>query len=318
MVKISVVVPVYNMEDKVERCLDSLVNQTLKDIELIVINDGSKDKSDQIIKKYLSKYSNIKYINRSNKGISYTRNEGIKKAKGDYIGFVDSDDYVELDMYEKMYKALIKSQSDIVVCSYNKFNNDDKIPVNISSNCLITNLYDNPSMVYKMDYSPWNKLFKKELWDDVCFPDKIKYEDLEAVLKVFLKTNKVTYIDEYLYNYLVNENGETGIINDKVFDILTILDNLSLSFENKNKKLKKAYKILCTKKIFEYVHRIIDHKDYELCISFVDKGYKFLDRHFRNWKVRYLLSSNSIKDFIMHYYRIHPNMYKKYIIKKIN
>lgn len=317
MIKVSVVVPVYNMEDKIKRCLDSLVNQTLKDIELIVINDGSKDKSDEIIKKYVSKYPNIIYINRSNKGISYTRNEGIKKAKGKYIGFVDSDDYAELDMYEKMYNILEETNMDIAICNYYKFNSDGKTKVNISSECSIGSISDNPKMIYKIDYNPWNKLYNRKLWNNVLFPDKLKYEDLEAVLKVCLKTDNIIYVDDYLYNYLINDNGETGIVDESVFDILTILDHLVHEFKDKDNSLQSAFEFLCCKKIFEYVHRIIDIKDEELSLSFLDKSYEFLNNYFGRWKWKYLKSFESFKDLGMRFLRINPSLYKLYIHKKV-
>ena len=237
MVDISVIVPIYNMEKKLKRCLDSLVNQTFKNIEIILINDGSTDKSEKIIEEYSKKYKNIKVISRKNKGISYSRNEGIKKATGKYLAFVDSDDYINLDMYEKLYNKIEKENADIVICNYNKFysSNPNKFEkVNIAKKCKITNLSDNPSMIYNIEYAPWNKLYNKKLWDSVEFPINVKYEDLEAVLKVFLRSNKIVYLNEYLYNYEINDTGETGIIDKRVFDIYIILDNLYEEFKKRD------------------------------------------------------------------------------------
>ena len=124
MKKITIIVPVYNAENYLKKCLDSLVKQTLKDIDIIVINDGSTDKSMKIIEKYCIQYDNVRMISRENRGISYSRNEGIKLAKTPYIAFVDSDDYVELDMYEKLYNLITKDESSIAICNYKFF--DDK------------------------------------------------------------------------------------------------------------------------------------------------------------------------------------------------
>ena len=122
MIKVSVIVPVYNQEKRLHRCMDSLVNQTLDSIELIVINDGSTDKSLKVLNEYKEKYpKKIKLITRENKGISITRNEGLSIAKGKYVGFVDSDDYVELDMYEKLYNKVEQEKCDIVICNYKMF-----------------------------------------------------------------------------------------------------------------------------------------------------------------------------------------------------
>ena len=116
MIKVSVIVPVYNTEKYLAKCLDSLVNQTLKDIEIIVVNDGTKDNSEKIINKYLKKYSKIRYYKKENGGLSSARNYGIELANGEYVGFVDSDDYVKDGMFSKMYECAIKNNSDIVVC----------------------------------------------------------------------------------------------------------------------------------------------------------------------------------------------------------
>ena len=117
MPKVSVIVPVYNVEKYLSKCLDSLVNQTLKDIEIIVVNDGTKDNSQSIIDKYTKKYSKkIKSYIKENGGLSSARNYGLKYAKGEYISFIDSDDYVDLQMFEKMYNEAINHKFDIVVC----------------------------------------------------------------------------------------------------------------------------------------------------------------------------------------------------------
>ena len=112
MPKVSVIVPVYNVEKYIEKCLESLVNQTLKDIEIIIVNDGSKDKSEKIINKFLSKYKNIVYVEKQNGGLSDARNYGMKYAKGEYIAFLDSDDYVDTTIYEKMYNKAKEENAD--------------------------------------------------------------------------------------------------------------------------------------------------------------------------------------------------------------
>ena len=119
MKKVSVVVPVYNTEKYLDICLNSLVNQTIDDIEIIIVNDGSTDNSIKIIKKYMKQYpEKIVLLDQKNSGISVARNNGISIAKGEFIGFVDSDDFVELNMYENLYNAIKNTKSDIVVCDY--------------------------------------------------------------------------------------------------------------------------------------------------------------------------------------------------------
>ena len=115
--KVSVIVPVYNVYKYLDKCLNSLVNQTLKDIEIIIVNDGSKENEEEIINKYLDKYSNIKYYKKENGGLSSARNYGILKSTGKFICFVDSDDYVELNTYELLYNKMISGNYDVVDCT---------------------------------------------------------------------------------------------------------------------------------------------------------------------------------------------------------
>ena len=127
MIKVSVIVPVYNVEEYLEKCLESLVNQTLKDIEIIVVNDGSPDNSQKIIDRYKEKYHNIISIEDINHGQGYARNKGISLAKGKYIMFLDSDDTVELTILEKMYNIIEKQKVDVVISDINKIINNQKI-----------------------------------------------------------------------------------------------------------------------------------------------------------------------------------------------
>ena len=116
MPKVSIIVPVYNMQNYLKKCFDSLINQTLADVEIIVVNDESTDNSPEIIEAYALMDKRIKVINRKNGGLSMARNSGMSVATGEYIGFVDSDDWVELEMYEKMYDLASKHSADIVIC----------------------------------------------------------------------------------------------------------------------------------------------------------------------------------------------------------
>ena len=134
MVKISVIVPVYNVEKYLDKCLNSLVNQTLKDIEIIVINDGSPDNSQTIIECYSKKYSNVKSYVKRNGGISDARNYGLKYASGEYIAFVDSDDYVDLSMMEKLYNKAIENSYDIVECNLHMVDDNGNLLKDVNTN----------------------------------------------------------------------------------------------------------------------------------------------------------------------------------------
>ena len=161
--KLSVIVSVYNTEKYIEKCLDSLLNQTYKNIEIVVINDCSTDNSLRILKKYAKKYDNIKLLeNKENKGLSYSRNIGLDNASGDYIGYIDSDDYIDSDYYEKMMKAIIKEKSDIVITDmkivYENHSNPDHITKGCNGDVTTLNIIKNG-----LAASACNKVFKKEI-----------------------------------------------------------------------------------------------------------------------------------------------------------
>ena len=316
MKKVSVIVPIYNMEKRLEICLKSLENQTLKDIEVILINDGSTDNSIKIINKHIAVYPNLyKLIDRENKGISASRNEGIKLSTGKYLAFVDSDDYIEDDMLEKLYDQIINDCSDIVICNYKEvYENSAEVTYhNIGKNCKISSLYENPKMIYKIDYAPWNKLYKRELWENIEYPVGVKYEDLETILKVFLKAKKVSYLDDYLYNYYQNTNGQTATINDRVYEIFIILSNLREAFINKQHEMWDAYQELCISKIFIYSQLILKKSDKNFSKEFVEKGYDYIEANFKHWKVSYIIKAKNLKNFILRIMETNKFLYNKYI-----
>ena len=225
MVKVSVIVPVYNVEKYIDKCLNSLVNQTLKEIEIIVVNDGTKDNSQEIVDKYVKKYPKIvkSYI-KENGGLSSARNYGLDYATGEYIGFVDSDDWVELDMYEKMYFQAIESESDIVVCDVvNVYENGSSIYLNSNFNYsddVFKNYIISPPMAC-------TRLYKKYLFDKVRFKEGILYEDLNLTPGLVKYAKKISFVKNGFYNYL----QRTGSImnqdefNLKLLDIFDVLDN---------------------------------------------------------------------------------------------
>lgn len=301
--KISVIVPVYNMEKKLRRCLDSLINQTLREIEIIVINDGSKDGSLNIIKSYAQNNSNIVIIDRENRGISASRNEGIEHANGKYIGFVDSDDYVELNMFEQLYNVIENNSADIVVCNYKIFNenNSSVIYEEVTSKTDINTFKKNPRMVNDIHYMPWNKLYKRELFDCVTFPINTKYEDLSTIIKVFSKANKIVPCKEFLYNYLLNENGETLTIDERIFDIIDILNDIVIYFKNSDssKQFNDELEKLCVSKIMMYKTLSYGLKNKHKILEFSFKSLKFLDSNFENWRNNYKFKTKKLKEKIM-------------------
>lgn len=296
MKKVSIIVPVYNMEKYLEKCMDSLVNQTLEDIEIIVINDGSTDNSINILNQYKNEYPNkIIVIDQKNKGISAARNIGIDKANGKYIGFVDSDDYVKLDMYEKLYNKIEKSKSDIVVCNYTKYFMDGEkfINLDMTKNIISSCIYDNPSMLNTIYYGPCNKLYKKSLFEDIRFPIQKKYEDLNAILKVFFKAKKIDKVSDYLYIYRINENGETLTINKKICDITFIIEDLInyIKQDDNYNLIEYEFKKLCIDQLFYYLILSYSIKDKSYIKGFRKEIIRILNSNFKDWKYKFIFDS---------------------------
>ena len=231
MPKLSIIVPVYNVEKYLDKCLERILNSTYKDFELIVINDGTKDNSEQIITKYLDneKYKDkITYISKENSGLSDTRNLGMSKAKGEYIAFVDSDDYIQTTMYETMMNKALEKNYDIVACDV-KLVYEDSDKEKIISSAYEKDLFNKDEIKQTMlTYYPvvWNKIYKKSLLDGIEFSKGVWYEDMEFNLKVYPRINSIGVVKEPLYNYLQRGNSITYTYNDKLYDIITNMDTV--------------------------------------------------------------------------------------------
>ena len=231
MPKLSIIVPVYNVEKYLDKCLERILNSTYKDFELIVINDGTKDNSEQIITKYLDneKYKDkITYISKENSGLSDTRNLGMSKAKGEYIAFVDSDDYIQTTMYETMMNKALEKNYDIVACDV-KLVYEDSDKEKIISSAYEKDLFNKDEIKQTMlTYYPvvWNKIYKKSLLEGIEFSKGVWYEDMEFNLKVYPRINSIGVVKEPLYNYLQRGNSITYTYNDKLYDIITNMDTV--------------------------------------------------------------------------------------------
>ena len=298
MKKISIIVPVYNTSKDLDKCLNSLVNQSLKEIEIIVINDGSTDNSKEIIDNYKEKYpEKIKCFHRENHGISETRNFGIKYATSEYITFIDSDDYIDTSAYETAYNFAKKNNLDIVVWDfYKEYENKQKKVYFKIVDFDICNIEENPNLLYQINYSPWNKLFKKEIFYYHKFP-KIKYEDFAILPKILCDVNKIGKINKAFNYYLIRQNSETTIIDEKVFDIIKILNDHYKFFQKKG-YIDNFYQEFEYYFIYRFTMYIIQQryqKNRKLANEFIDIGYEFLDKKFPNWRNNKYYKKNLLK-----------------------
>ena len=246
-VKVSVIIPLYNVENYLKQCLDSVVNQTLKEIEIICINDGSTDNSKQILEDYARKDDRIKIINRKNSGQGVARNVGIKYAKGEYIGFVDSDDWVDRTMFEKLYENAKIHKSDIVMCPIQIVNENnvelDSLPYyNLDcfnqdfDNCVF-DYTKTKDFILKIAVNAYNKIYRTEFITEISaeFPEGLIFEDNPFFYHTFLKAKISTLIRDYLYFHRVNRTDSTISKADKrFFDIIEIRNLVIKIFSSLN------------------------------------------------------------------------------------
>ena len=205
--KISVIIPIYNVKKFLEKCLTSVVNQTYKNLEIILINDGSTDNSLDICNEFVKKDERIKLINKENEGLSAARNTGLKLATGEYIGFIDSDDWIDLDFYEKLYNAIEKNQADIACASIERVGQfvkkfrvhylEEKITENFKENLKICN--------YPKNSYVWNKLYKAELVKNTFFKEGVYFEDVIWTSKILEKSSKIVAVPNIKYYYFKNK-----------------------------------------------------------------------------------------------------------------
>ena len=282
--KVSVIVPVYKVEQYISKCLDSLVNQTLEDMEIIVVNDGSPDNSEKIIKDYAKKYKNIKYLKKENGGLSSARNFGLKHATGEYIGFVDSDDYVDKRMYQMMYEKAIEASADLVVCDLNYVYEDkeEKAYSNIE-----TDTTDIKSIMNNIYPAAWNKLYKKELFDnEVYFKEGVWYEDVEFIYRLLPYVNKIGVVHEHFYKYIQRENSIIRTIDKRLYNYIDnwngILEfykkrDLYISYE---KELEYSY----VRYLYATFIKQACKYDYENYLKAVDEAIKNVKNSFPKYR----------------------------------
>ena len=216
MIKVSVIVPVYNAEQYINKCLDSLINQTLKNIEIIVVNDGSTDKTKKIVEGYKKDNPNIILINTKNKGVASARNKGLEYATGEYIGFVDSDDYVDTNMFNDMYDFAKKNNYDSVQCNFYYTDYTSIIKAN-KFNMKNFNLKK-----YLIKFFPviWDKIYKREILSDIWFKEGVFAEDVEFLYRLIPRIVSMGYIQQPLYYYYQHFDSESRTYDKRIFDYI--------------------------------------------------------------------------------------------------
>ena len=241
--KISVIVPVYNVENYLEKCLNSLVNQTLEEVEILVINDGSTDNSQEIIDEFQKKFpQKIKAFYKENGGLSDARNFGIDRATGEFLAFVDSDDYVSENMFLEMYDLAIKNEAELVICNLQKVDENGTVTQKLTQIPNLSGKIDlekNFSVFSDLSYFACNKIFKRELFDGKRFQKGMHFEDIELIPQLLLQCKTLAKTDAFHYQYLERSNSISKSHTERGLDILKAVKNVEKAFENSMYSSKK-------------------------------------------------------------------------------
>ena len=241
---ISIIVPVYNVEKYLKKCIDSIVNQTYKNLEIILVDDGATDRSGEICDELAKLDNRIKVYHKENGGLSDARNYGVERATGDYIGFVDSDDYIDAEMYEKLYEAITKEDADVAECNFNFIYPNRAVKYTNEKYYLVLDRSKYVEEYINMDKlfgSACTKLMKKELARKLHFPKGKLYEDGFYSLDLMKVGRRFVILDAPFYNYVMREGSITNSrFNEKNLDLLEITNNIYNYVAVNYPSLKKA------------------------------------------------------------------------------
>lgn len=297
MVKYSIIVPVYNVEKYLDKCLNSLVNQKNDNYEIIIVNDGSTDNSQNIINEYKKKYPKlIKTLKKENGGLSSARNYGIDNSNGEYLLFVDSDDYVS-DNYLNAIDNYVKNNTlDILVFNFNAVN-DNLIE---NKNTYFNNIKDEQQKFLTGNPSACNKLIKKEIFikNNIKFMENVYYEDLATIPSIVFYTSNICFINDYLYYYVIRDDSITNKkkFNSKMDNIFEVLDyNYKLLINN----FKNEVEYLYIEHLLRYASlRYLEYKKFDQ----IDKINNIIKEKFPKWyKNKYYKQNYDIKKKTMCY-----------------
>lgn len=310
---ISVIIPVYNSQEYLPKCIESVLNQSYSNLEIIIINDGSTDDSGKICDSYAQKDSRIKVIHKKNGGVSSARNIGLEEVTGKYIGFIDADDYIEIDMFKKLYENIKCDDYDISICNYNTITKSNKIPNNILKEC--KDIFNNKEFLIglfdKNLYGGYlvNKLIKKECIKDVRFNENVSVlEDLLFLTEIHKNISKV-YFDKnvFLYNYVQIETSATNVFKkNKYISMILALEKIISYIDDTNTK---------NGVIFDYLQYVMIY--YSYCYNTDKNEFKSIKQKFLQIRKKYFIKAmqtdfygikQKVKLFIISYF---PTIYGK-------
>ena len=313
---ISVIVPVYNVERYLEKCVNSIVNQTYKNLEIILVNDGATDSSGDLCDKLAMIDNRIKVYHKENGGLSDARNYGVERATGEYVGFVDSDDYIDAEMYEKLYEAIKKENVDVAECSLKviypgkiELFTDEKYYKVLGK----TEYLEEYLTIKKIFGSVWTKLIKSDVAKKLVFPKGKLYEDTYYAYDLINIANSFVLIDSPSYNYLMRENSITNSkFNPRIFDLIEIVEKFhKMTYEN-YPSLKEAADCRKMYAYFSVLNSILleenyrDNEYYSEILSYFKRNYISL------LKNKYINHNRKLSVILI---KLNIDLYRKVLMK---
>jgi glycosyltransferase involved in cell wall biosynthesis len=275
---ISIIVPVYNTEPFLKKSLDSILTQTFKDFEVLIVNDGSTDNSGDICDEYALKDKRVKVIHKKNGGLSSARNAGLRIARGEFLSFLDSDDYIDKDMLKVMYTLCRETNSDISICKFSREVNgllerepyNDECILEMNNDEALRHLFK--GVLFR--FSVCNKLFKKSCFDDIIFPEGRIHEDLSTTYKLFSKSNKAVYTSYQGYVYVKREESIlTSKYNKKRLDAFLgwkeILFFMSTNYPNLNNEFFSCFAFGSVDNIHSILNQVENRRDKEAYLKVI-------------------------------------------------
>lgn len=304
--KISVIIPVYNTEQYLEKSIQSVLDQTYKNLEIIIVDDASTDCSSKVIKNITKKYPNILFVyNKENKGAAFCRNLGIKKATGDYIGFLDSDDFIPNDYYEKLYQSLKKADADVAICDIKLINEQ-------SGEQGLVKCYDEKFDLLNIINTPFsasscNKLFKKELISKYPYPENFINEDIATIIPSLVEAKSISYSDEVTYNYITRNNSvQNSTFNEKKYDVFYIIDKTLDLIKNHKQYSDIKDSLIFNQLILFLFYIVANEKSFKKRLGILKKYGKFISKY-------HIDENKNLKTFLDKQGKLHRLYYKSLV-----
>ncbi len=279
---ISVIIPVYNLENYIEKCLNSIISQSYNNLEILVVNDGSTDNSGSICDSYSNRDSRIRVFHIENGGAAHARNVALENMTGELVTFIDGDDHVDSMYIEKLYNNMVNKNADISICKWiDIYENSNAEPTPATGSKTFDTIAGLEALMYQVlfDSAMWVKLYKASLFDNITFPEGNLYEDLAIIYRVFERAKTIAYTDYAGYFYMLRSTGTTLVkFKPKKMDLIDVIDEMQDYLLSKYPELKSSIYSRKARANFHIYLQIPRTKEYKEYRKRIEKNIKTVRR----------------------------------------